>query len=216
MFHGRKISFLWLLCLCLFVTFVFFGIQPAMGDAYIDFAIYPWDITHVSGIFLGSFLHASLAHFMGNMVSLFFLSLLFFIQFPTQWFRFWLIQWPISSILLFFLGIPGSAHIGSSIWIYSFASFLITTGIVHRNKQSLSIMFMVLLWFGGFFWGLLPIDPEVSWQGHISGAIVGLLLALTLGLRWNPRQSSTEFQKAEGNEIIKSGSDLDIYKQFED
>lgn len=216
MIRGRVLSFLMLLGLILFLTFIFYGIQPALGNRYLDFAIYPWDISHVWGIFLGSFLHASLTHFMGNMVSLFFLSLLFFIQFPTHWFRFWFIQWPISSMLLFFLGMPGSAHIGSSIWVYSFGSFLITTGILHRNKQSLAIMFMVLLWFGGFFWGLLPIDPAVSWQGHISGAIVGLLLASTVGLRWNPRQDSKEYSEIESNGTVESGSNQDIYKQFED
>ena len=36
---------------------------------------------------------------------------------------------------------------------------------------------MVFL-YGSFLWGVLPHDPTISWEGHLSGAIVGLLLAL--------------------------------------
>jgi hypothetical protein len=48
---------------------------------------------------------------------------------------------------------------------------------------------LVLLVYGGFFWGILPVDPKVSWQGHLSGLITGVLLALTIGLKWLPREN---------------------------
>ena len=61
-------------------------------------------------------------------------------------------------------------------------------GLIHRDKASLSIMFLVFVWMGGFIWGLFPIDPKVSWEGHISGSIAGILIALTIGLRWKERR----------------------------
>jgi membrane associated rhomboid family serine protease len=72
--------------------------------------------------------------------------------------------------------------------VYAFSFFLITTGVIHRDKATLSVMFMVFVWMGGFIWGLLPIDPKVSWEGHIAGSISGVVLALILGLRWRQKQ----------------------------
>ena len=36
---------------------------------------------------------------------------------------------------------------------------------------------MVFL-YGSFVWGVLPHDPSISYEGHLSGAIVGFLLAI--------------------------------------
>ena len=63
-------------------------------------------------------------------------------------------------------------------------------GLIHRDKASLSIMFLVFVWMGGFIWGLFPIDPKVSWEGHIAGSIAGILIALTIGLRWKERRTT--------------------------
>ena len=67
------------------------------------------------------------------------------------------------------------------------------TGVIHRDKTTLSVMFMVFIWMGGFIWGLFPIDPKVSWEGHIAGSIAGIILGVTLGPRWRkPRKVERE------------------------
>ena len=32
--------------------------------------------------------------------------------------------------------------------------------------------------YGGIFFGIFPIKPEISWEGHLSGFILGIILAL--------------------------------------
>jgi membrane associated rhomboid family serine protease len=34
--------------------------------------------------------------------------------------------------------------------------------------------------YGGIFYGVLPTDPGISWESHLSGAIVGVATAIDL------------------------------------
>jgi hypothetical protein len=36
----------------------------------------------------------------------------------------------------------------------------------------------VVFLYGSLIWGLLPFDYDVSWEGHLSGAVVGIVLAI--------------------------------------
>ena len=33
---------------------------------------------------------------------------------------------------------------------------------------------------GNFIWGVLPIEPRVSWETHLAAALIGLVLAMAL------------------------------------
>jgi membrane associated rhomboid family serine protease len=37
---------------------------------------------------------------------------------------------------------------------------------------------VTVLFYGGMWWGLLPLIPHVSYEGHISGTIAGIVSAL--------------------------------------
>lgn len=37
---------------------------------------------------------------------------------------------------------------------------------------------MVVFLYGGLVWYVTPIDPEISWEGHLSGLISGFVLSL--------------------------------------
>jgi membrane associated rhomboid family serine protease len=34
--------------------------------------------------------------------------------------------------------------------------------------------------YGALVWGVLPIEPGVSWETHLAAALIGLLLAIAL------------------------------------
>jgi membrane associated rhomboid family serine protease len=185
------------LCLILLVVSLFqyfdvlhWSMLTLLGPDLSNCSIRPHDTHAILAQFSGAFLHGNFDHFLGNFTSLLVLSVLFILQFPRQWFKFWILQHLLSTIILWWLGTANSSHIGASLWVYSFCFFLITTGVIHRDKASLSVMFMVFVWMGGFIWGLFPIDPKVSWEGHIAGSIAGIVLALSLGLRWKERRRS--------------------------
>lgn len=189
---NRRSSILATLLVLLSLLLLFsYGTPSWFG--HVSWAIFPLNIQQWKGIWLGAFVHGSWDHLWGNVIALAIFSAIFLIQFPKQWLRFWVMQHLLASLLLWLIGNvgmdahhTGTAHIGASIWVYAFGGFILTAGVMQRTKQSMAIFFLVLLMFGGFFWGLLPVDPKVSWQGHLSGLIVGVCIALWKVKQWLP------------------------------
>ena len=52
-------------------------------------------------------------------------------------------------------------------------------GVIARNPWWILGGVIVLAFYGGLLWGLLP-TPRVSWLGHVFGAIGGVLAAWVL------------------------------------
>jgi len=71
-----------------------------------------------------------------------------------------------------------SFHIGSSGLIYGFASFIFLSGIIRRNINLLAMSMLVIFLYGGMVWGIFPIRPNMSYEGHLWGSIAGLILAI--------------------------------------
>lgn len=42
----------------------------------------------------------------------------------------------------------------------------------------LALSFVVAFFYGSMVWYVLPLKTGISWEGHLSGGVVGLLLAI--------------------------------------
>ncbi|MGN7781407.1 rhomboid family intramembrane serine protease [Mycolicibacterium sp. 22603] len=71
-------------------------------------------------------------------------------------------------------------HIGASGLIFGWLTFLIVFGFFSRKAWEIVVGVIVALVYGGILFGVLPGAPGVSWQGHLSGAIAGLIAAYVL------------------------------------
>ena len=69
-------------------------------------------------------------------------------------------------------------HIGASGVIYMLTAFLMFRGILSKHYQLTALSFSVIFLYGGFIWYIFPTDPKISWEGHLSGFIVGIIFAL--------------------------------------
>lgn len=175
MFLTFKKSISYLAVVCLLLVVVFYNQTNAVLNA---FAVHPRNFQFAYTAFTGPWLHGNLEHLLGNLISLISLSAIFMLLFPAIWLRFFFSQYLISSVLFFFIATPNTQHIGASVWVYAFASFILTIILLQPNKKLFAIFFVTVLFYGGMWWGLLPLIPHVSYEGHISGTIAGIVVAL--------------------------------------
>jgi membrane associated rhomboid family serine protease len=142
-----------------------------------QYGLYPGRSNSLFGIFTSPFLHADLGHLINNSWSFLVLGSSVAYFYSRSFWKVLGSSWLLVGLLTFFIGRP-SFHIGASGIIYAFASFLFFSGLIRRHPRLLAASLMVVFLYGSFVWGVLPIMEHVSWEGHLSGAIVGLGLAL--------------------------------------
>jgi membrane associated rhomboid family serine protease len=84
--------------------------------------------------------------------------------------------WLGSGLLAWLIGRP-SMHFGASGFIYGLLAYVFFSGILRRDMRSVSVSLLVGFLYGSMIWGVLPIRPHMSWELHLSGGLMGVLLA---------------------------------------
>lgn len=133
------------------------------------------------GILTMPFLHGGWDHLIANSVPMLVLGTALYYCYPTLSNRVLLIGWLGSGLLTWCIGSPESLHVGASGVIYALNLFLIVSGFIRGNRMLIVISLIMVFLYGGFIWGMIPAlakPQNISWEGHLSGAIVGIALAL--------------------------------------
>lgn len=83
---------------------------------------------------------------------------------------------------------PGTQYIvGASGVVFGLLTYLIARGVITGNMKQIVVAVLVLLLYGGVLLGVLPTTSGVSWQGHLGGAVAGVLMAWLLNRRTSAR-----------------------------
>ena len=133
------------------------------------------------GILTMPFLHGDWQHLLTNTVPVLVLGTALYYCYPTLANRVMLVSWLGSGLLTWCIGAPNSVHVGASGLIYALNLFLIVSGFIRGNRQLIVISLIMVFLYGSFIWGMIPAlakPQNISWEGHLGGAIVGVLLAL--------------------------------------
>jgi membrane associated rhomboid family serine protease len=159
-----------------------------------SFGLVPRTLWGTVGIVSMPFLHAGWGHLLGNTVPLFILLALL----AGSKARSWEIVAEIvvaGGVLLWIFG-RNATHVGASGLIFGLVAFLIISGLLERRIIPLIVSFAVGILYGGtLIWGVLPgTNFQVSWDGHLCGAIAGGLIAWLLTRE--PKQKSEELAAA--------------------
>ena len=84
----------------------------------------------------------------------------------------------------------GTVHVGASGLVFGWLVHLVLRGWFSQRLGEVLLGALLFLAYGGVLWGVLPGQPGISWQGHLFGAVGGLVSARWLATRDAPRRGS--------------------------
>jgi membrane associated rhomboid family serine protease len=162
------------LAVALWVVFLADWILPLDFNRW---GIAPRELGGIWGVVLSPFLHANLGHLLSNFLPL---MILLALLLATQRHG-WSIALQIvllGGLLLWIFGRP-AVHVGASGLIYGLIAYLMVAGFRQgRFGPALSALLVGFLYGGTLLSGVLPsVGDHVSWDGHLTSAIAGGLLA---------------------------------------
>jgi membrane associated rhomboid family serine protease len=164
---------------------LFFYLEIILGIPFSAFGIVPREPWGLIGIFTGPLLHGGFVHLVSNTIPLLFLGTIIFYFYGRIGGAVFLRSYFWTNILVWLFAIRKANHIGASGVVYGLAFFLIFFGLFRRDVLSIIISIVVLLLYGGVFYGILPSDERVSWESHFAGALVGVSTAITYSRKKN-------------------------------
>ncbi len=145
---------------------------PEIGQ----YGILPRTYRGLIGIFFAPFIHHGWWHLISNSIP--FLILGSLVQFKNI-----TIFWGATFIISLLTGLGtwvfGSTayHAGASGLIMGYWSFLLADAYNTRSLKSVIIATVVLIFYSGFFFTLLDVRAHISWIGHTSGLVAGVIAA---------------------------------------
>lgn len=164
--------------------------------------IQPLETDGLKGILFAPLLHADWAHLLANTVPALVLGFLVTLAGMSRFVWATAIIWIVGGLGTWLIGDIGSCrmetiHIGASGLIFGWLAFLLVFGWLTRHIWWIVTSLVVLFVYGGILLGALPVLNRcggVSWQGHLCGAIAGLLAAYWLS---GPEREARARRKAD-------------------
>ena len=174
---GQELKWIILFVAVIWGVFLLDCIVPGKFTSY---GLVPRTPSGAVGIVSMPFLHASWSHLLGNTVPLFVLLALL----AGSKARSWEIVVDIilvGGVLLWIFG-RHAMHVGASGLIFGLVAFLIASGLLERRIIPLIVSVIVGFLYGSaLISGVLPwTGCDVSWDGHLCGAVAGVLIAWLL------------------------------------
>lgn len=146
------------------------GIEPRTADGL-------W------GVLFAPFLHAGFGHLIANTVPFLVLGAVLALSGLRRVVLVTLVVALASGLGTWLVAPAGTLHVGASGVVFGYATYLLARGLFDRRWYYLLTGLLVALVQGGsLLFGLLPRDG-ISWQGHLFGALGGLLAARLLARR---------------------------------
>ena len=81
--------------------------------------------------------------------------------------------------------------VGMSGVIFGWLTFLLVRGFFARSGLQILLAWWLFLLWGSVLIGVLPGQPDVSWQGHLFGALAGVLAAWLVARRGAPTRAAS-------------------------
>ena len=141
------------------------------------YGVYPRRASGLWGILWAPLIHGSLSHLFANTLPIIILGTALLYGYP----RSAKIVIPViytGSGLGVWLLARSAYHIGASGLTLGMLLFVFTIGVLRWDKRAIALALIVSFLYGGAIWGVFPGDPLISYESHLFGAIIGVVLAI--------------------------------------
>ena len=139
--------------------------------------IYARNLDHIWGIFTAPFLHFSFQHLIANTIPFVFMGVIIAMRGARRLLQVTLIIIVIGGLGTWLIAPAGTDTAGASGVVFGYATYLFARGFFNRSVLELLTGLVVgVVWGGALLSSIVP-HAGVSWQGHVCGAIGGVVAA---------------------------------------
>lgn len=142
-----------------------------------------WEVSDLWSIFTMPFAHYGWAHLEANSALLLPLGFVLALSGIAVLVRVTFVVMLTSGLAAWLLSPPHTAVAGASGVVFGWLTYLIVRGFWTHRWPQVAVGLVLAVVYGSVLWGVLPQHTHVSWQGHLGGAIGGLLAAKLSGER---------------------------------
>ena len=142
--------------------------------------IYARNLGRIWGILAAPFIHASFAHLIGNTIPFVFMGVIIALRGAARLAVVTAIVILIGGLGTWLVSPGGVSTIGASGVVFGYATYLLARGFFDRSALELLTGLVVGVFWGGALIASVVPHPGVSWEGHVCGAVAGVIAAYLL------------------------------------
>ena len=155
-------------------------VDAAIGGDLDQYGIKPRETEGLVGIVTSPFLHGGFDHLMSNTIPFVAMGLAIALAGAVRVLAVTGIVMLVGGVGTWLVAQDNSVHIGASGVVFGYGAYLLVRGFFNRNALELLMALIVgAVWGTALLSGLLP-RPGISWQGHLFGAVGGVVAARLL------------------------------------
>ncbi len=144
-----------------------------------DLGVRPREWTGAIGVVVAPLLHGGFEHLFANTPPLLVAGTTMLYLYPRSTLRVLPAVYFGPGIAVWLFG-RSSVHLGASGLVYGMVSYILVAGIIRRDRRAIAASLLVCFMYGTLVWGVFPIETGVSWETHLTAALVGIALAIAL------------------------------------
>jgi membrane associated rhomboid family serine protease len=155
---------------------IIYWIEIQFSFNFNKYGVYPRTLKGFRGVFFTHFIHSNTGHIFNNSIPLFVLLSGLFYFYKEVAYKVLFLGGFLTGFLTWVIA-RESYHIGASGIVYLLFSFVFFSGIIRKHFRLVALSLIVIFLYGSMIWYVLPIKEGMSWEGHLSGFLIGLFFA---------------------------------------
>jgi membrane associated rhomboid family serine protease len=184
--YGRAVQLLLAMVLLMWALEI---VDTGLDNRLDRHGIVPREAEGLDGVIAAPFLHVGFGHLIANTLPLVAMGLVIALEGAWRLLGVTAIVALVSGLGTWLIAPADTIHLGASGVVFGYATYLMARGLFNRRPMEIAIGAVVaLLWGGALLAGLEP-QQGISWQGHLFGAIGGVVAARVLSERREPGRS---------------------------